>query len=136
MIDHMSLAVRDYAASKAFYVAALAPLHLSVLQEIPAAVTGDVDAAGFGAASISDTGNTGDAEFWITGDGPTTPHLHIAFRVATPEMVDGFYQAALAAGGHDNGAPGIRSIYHPNYYAAFVFDLDGHNIEAVCFLKE
>jgi catechol 2,3-dioxygenase-like lactoylglutathione lyase family enzyme len=128
MIDHMSVSVGDFAVSKAFYKAALAPLAFQLLQEIPAAVTGDVDAAGFGEA--------GDGEFWITGGGPTTPHLHLAFRVATAAMVDGFHRAALAAGGRDNGAPGIRAVYHPNYYAAFVLDPDGHNIEAVCFLKE
>lgn len=132
MIDHLNLAVGDFAAARAFYSSALAPLGFRLQQEIPAAVTGDVDAAGF-AAPDSDTG---DAEFWITGGGPTTPHLHLAFRAATPAMVDAFYQAALRAGGRDNGAPGIRAAYHPNYYAAFVFDPDGHNIEAVCFLEE
>lgn len=126
MIDHINLAVGDFGAAKAFYTAALAPLGLALLREIPAAVTGDVDAAGFGPS--------GDGEFWIVGGGPTVPHLHLAFRVESPAMVDGFYRAALLAGGRDNGAPGIRTRYGPDYYAAFVFDPDGHNIEAVCFL--
>ena len=127
MIDHIGLTVSDYAAAKAFYTAALAPINFTLLQEVPAAVTGTVDVAGFGEDR---------AEFWINGSQQTAPHLHIAFRVATREMVDGFYQAALEAGGRDNGAPGLRDIYGPGYYAAFVRDLDGHNIEAVCFLKE
>lgn len=127
MIDHIGLTVSDYPAAKAFYTAALAPINFTLMQKIPASITGDVDVAGFGDER---------PEFWINGSQQTTPHLHIAFRVATPEMVDGFYRAALQAGGRDNGAPGLRDIYGPGYYAAFVRDLDGHNIEAVCFLEE
>lgn len=126
MIDHLQLAVGDFPAARAFYAAVLAPLGLKLLREIPAAVTGDWDAAGFGPS--------GDGEFWIVGGGPTRPHLHLAFRVDTPEMVDAFFRAALQAGGRDNGAPGLRPLYQPNYYAAFVLDPEGHNIEAVCFL--
>lgn len=128
MIDHINLAVGDFPAARAFYTAALAPIGFQLLREIPASVTGDWDAAGFGPC--------GDGEFWIVGGGPTSPHLHLAFRAGTPDMVDGFYRAALQAGGRDNGAPGIRAHYQPNYYAAFVLDPEGHNIEVVCYLPE
>jgi catechol 2,3-dioxygenase-like lactoylglutathione lyase family enzyme len=72
------------------------------------------------------------AEFWISQGTPNTPRLHIAFRASNRAAVDAFYQAAIAAGGKDNGAPGPRPHYHANYYGAFVLDPDGHNIEAVC----
>lgn len=124
MIDHTGITVSDYAASKAFYTAALAPIGYALLMEIPAAVTGHTDVAGFGEAPKPD--------FWISGGGANNPPIHIAFRVATRAMVDAFYEAGLKAGGTDNGSPGIRAHYHPNYYGAFVRDLDGHNIEAVC----
>lgn len=124
MIDHTGLVVSDYARSKAFYVAALAPIHYTLLAEIPASVTGHVDVAGFGEAPQPD--------FWISSGTANKPPIHIAFRVASRASVDAFYQAALAAGGRDNGPPGIRAHYHPNYYGAFVLDPDGHNIEAVC----
>ena len=125
MIDHCSVNVRDFQKSKAFYEQALAPIGYGLILELPANVNpGGVDAAGFG--------EKGKPEFWIgTGD-PGSPPAHVAFVVDTRERVDAFYKAALAAGGTDNGAPGIRAIYHPNYYGAFVRDPDGHNIEAVC----
>lgn len=124
MIDHIGLTVSNYAAAKQFYSQALAPLGYSMLMEIPVAVTGTVDVAGFGEA--------GKPDFWINGASQTVPHLHVAFRAASRAMVDGFYAAALAAGARDNGAPGLRPHYHPDYYGAFVIDPDGHNIEAVC----
>ena len=71
-------------------------------------------------------------DFWIGGGKPNVPPIHVAFRAASRAQVDAFYRAALAAGGRDNGAPGLRPHYHPNYYGAFVLDPDGHNIEAVC----
>jgi catechol 2,3-dioxygenase-like lactoylglutathione lyase family enzyme len=118
MIDHMALAVSDFATSKAFYTKALAPLGYRVLER-----DGDQPAAGFGDLK---------ADFWIAGGGPTAPRAHIAFAAKTRAAVDAFHKAALAAGGRDNGAPGIRAHYHPHYYGAFVLDPDGHNIEAVC----
>jgi catechol 2,3-dioxygenase-like lactoylglutathione lyase family enzyme len=124
MIDHTGVVVSDYEKSRAFYEAALAPLGFTKVLEFPAAVTGHTDVAGFGEAP--------KAEFWISRGTPNNPPVHIAFRVASRAIVDAFYHAALEAGGSDNGAPGIRAHYHPNYYGAFVRDPDGHNIEAVC----
>lgn len=124
MIDHTGVVVSDFENSKSFYMQALAPIGYSLLAEIPKAVTGHADVAGFGEAPKPD--------FWISNGEPNKPAVHVAFRVAKRAVVDAFYQAALAAGGTDNGAPGLRPHYHPNYYGAFVLDPDGHNIEAVC----
>ena len=119
MLDHMGFTVRDYDRSKAFYEQALVPLGLSLIKEPMGA------AAGFG------TG--GHASFWIEAQGrPVQGRLHIAFGADSREVVDAFHAAALAAGATDNGAPGVRKIYHPNYYAAYALDPDGNNIEAVC----
>ncbi|WP_118185683.1 VOC family protein [Paraburkholderia phosphatilytica] len=124
MIDHTGVAVSDYSRSLAFYTAALGAIGIVKLMEIPASVTGHADTAGFGPP--------GKPEFWISEGTPNRPPVHIAFRVDSRAAVDAFYQAAIAAGGRDNGAPGIRAHYHPDYYGAFVLDPDGHNIEAVC----
>ena len=124
MIDHTGIVSSDYEKSRAFYEAALAPLGFTKVLEFPAAVTGHTDVAGFGEAP--------KAEFWIARGTPNVPPLHVAFRVESRAIVDAFYRAAMEAGGRDNGAPGIRAHYHPNYYGAFLLDPDGHNIEAVC----
>ncbi|MDY0747998.1 VOC family protein [Paucibacter sp. R3-3] len=124
MIDHTGLSVSDYERSKAFYIAALAPIGYQLLAEFPAAVTGSTDVAGFGEPPKPD--------FWIHRGVPNQPPIHIAFRVDSRAKVDAFHRAAMAAGGTDNGPPGLRPHYHPNYYGAFVRDPDGHNIEAVC----
>ncbi|MEQ5841876.1 glyoxalase/bleomycin resistance/extradiol dioxygenase family protein [Paraburkholderia acidicola] len=126
MIDHTGVSVSDYSKSLAFYTAALGAIGIVKIMEIPASVTGDTDVAGFGPP--------GKAEFWIGRGTPNQPPIHIAFRVDSRAAVDAFYQAAIAAGGRDNGAPGIRAYYHPDYYGAYVLDPDGHNIEAVCHL--
>jgi catechol 2,3-dioxygenase-like lactoylglutathione lyase family enzyme len=126
-IDHTSLSVSDYTAAKAFYTAALSPLGISVQMEVSKEVAG-FDAAGYG--------NAGKPFFWLAGGGKTTPHLHLAFAANNRAEVDAFYKAALAAGGKDNGAPGIREHYHKHYYGAFVLDADGNNIEAVCHKPE
>ncbi|MGQ0598195.1 VOC family protein [Aquabacterium sp.] len=128
MIDHTGILVSDFAKSKAFYLQALAPIGYTLLLELPAAVTGHTDVAGFGEAPKPD--------FWISRGTANKPPIHMAFRAASRAMVDAFYQAAMAAGGVDNGAPGLRPHYHPNYYGAFVLDPDGHNIEAVCHEAE
>jgi len=128
MIDHTGLVVSDFERSKAFYRQALAPIGYQLLLEFPAAVTGHTDVAGFGEPPKPD--------FWISRGTPNQPPLHIAFRVNTRAEVDAFHRAALAAGGTDNGAPGLRPHYHPDYYGAFVHDPDGHNIEAVCHAPE
>ncbi len=124
MIDHTGVAVSDFARSKAFYTQALAPIGYTLQLELPASVTGSADVAGFGEPPKPD--------FWISSGTPNVPPIHIAFRVGSRAMVDAFYRAALAAGGRDNGAPGLRPHYHTDYYGAFVLDPDGHNIEAVC----
>jgi predicted lactoylglutathione lyase len=127
-LDHIGLSVSDFAGAKAFYAAALSPLGISVQMEFSKEVTGNVDVAGFGAA--------GKPFFWLAGAGKTTPAVHIAFAAGSRAEVDAFYKAAIAAGGKDNGAPGIREQYHPAYYGAFVLDADGNNIEAVCHMAE
>ena len=131
MIDHLSVVVSYYAKSKAFYLQALAPTGHSRLVELPSAHAGHSGATGFCHEDGSD--------LWISqGDAAikSPPPLHIAFRVPSRAAVDAFYKAALAAGGKDNGAPGLRPQYHANYYGAFVLDPDGHNIEAVCHEAE
>jgi catechol 2,3-dioxygenase-like lactoylglutathione lyase family enzyme len=127
-LDHISLSVSDFAAAKAFYTAALKPLGITVLMEFPKAMTGDFDVAGLG--------SNGKPFFWLAGAGKTTPRAHIAFAANNRVEVDAFYRAAMAAGGKDNGKPGIRAQYHPAYYGAFVLDADGHNVEAVCHNPE
>lgn len=124
MLDHVGVSVADYKKSKAFYEKALAPLGYRFLFEVPKEHTGGIDVGGFGAPP--------KPEFWIDGSGKPSPKLHIAFRAKDRAAVDAFYRAALAAGGRDNGAPGVRPHYHEHYYGAFVLDPDGHNIEAVC----
>jgi catechol 2,3-dioxygenase-like lactoylglutathione lyase family enzyme len=124
MIDHTGVVSSDFGKSKAFYSAALAPIGYSLILELAASITGHADVAGFGEPPKPD--------FWISAGSPNRPPVHIAFRVSSREKVDAFYKAAMAAGGRDNGAPGLRPHYHPNYYGAFVLDPDGHNIEAVC----
>ena len=118
MIDHTGLIVGSFEASRRFYAAALAPLGHELLLEFHASV------AGFG--------EPGKPDFWIAQGEPNTPRIHVAFRADTRREVDAFYEAALDAGARDNGAPGLRPQYHPDYYGAFVLDPDGHNIEAVC----
>ena len=127
MIDHTGLVVSDCPKSKAFYTAALAPLGYSLLMEFPATESSP-EIAGFGEPP--------EADFWILAGTPNKPPIHVAFRVETRAKVRAFHEAALAAGGADNGAPDIREHYHANYYAAYVLDPDGHNIEAVCHAPE
>ncbi|HEY6641631.1 VOC family protein [Povalibacter sp.] len=124
MIDHTGLSVSDFARSKAFYAAALEPLGYQIIMELKPEDTGGYAGAGFGVPPKPD--------FWIGMGKPNDPPIHIAFRAATRAVVDRFYEAAMAAGGRDNGPPGLRPHYHPDYYGAFVLDPDGHNIEAVC----
>ena len=128
MIDNTGVSVSDFARSKAFYTAALAPLGYRLLMDITAEMTGGYEGAGFGEPAKPD--------FWIGKGKPNQPPVHVAFRAANRAAVKEFYEAALAAGGRDNGAPGLRPDYHPNYYGAFVLDPDGHNIEAVCHEAE
>lgn len=124
MIDHTGVIVSDFEKSKKFYSDALKPIGYTLLLEFPASVTGGLNVAGFGEPP--------KADFWIGQGTPNHPRVHVAFRVSQRSLVDLFHQAAIAAGGKDNGAPGLRPQYHANYYGAFVLDPDGHNIEAVC----
>lgn len=121
MLDHVTLPVGDVESSRRFYAAALAPLGLREIM-------GGPDFAGFGDVRPF---------FWI-GASATVPTrgTHVAFASPSRALVDAFHAAALAAGGRDNGAPGLRPQYHPTYYGAFVLDPDGHNIEAVCHAPE
>lgn len=130
MIDHTGVVVSDLAKSKSFYSAALGAIGLSLLMEFPASVTGSTDVAGYGSKDAVARGES--PEFWLSQGTPGSVRVHVAFRVESRRLVEAFYYAALAAGGRDNGAPGPRPHYHPNYYGAFVLDPDGHNIEAVC----
>jgi catechol 2,3-dioxygenase-like lactoylglutathione lyase family enzyme len=127
-IDHISLSVEDLERAKRFYAKALAPLGLELVGEVSAEQSGSIAFAGFG------IGRKGS--LWVAGSGRQTPAAHICFRTTTRAAVREFHAAALEAGGEDNGAPGIRSIYHPAYYAAFVLCPEGHNIEAVTFADE
>jgi catechol 2,3-dioxygenase-like lactoylglutathione lyase family enzyme len=124
MLDHIGLAVADWNRSKAFYEAALKPLGIGVVAEVTAAETGGDAHAGFG------EGNK--AFFWIGSGAKPRGGTHVAFTAETRAQVDAFFSAALAAGGKDNGPPGVRPHYHRNYYGAFVLDPDGNNVEAVC----
>jgi catechol 2,3-dioxygenase-like lactoylglutathione lyase family enzyme len=121
MLDHIGLKVSDYAISKRFYEAALGPLGYQVVMEFGGAVVG--------------LGVEGKPDFWLSQGDATTP-IHVAFAGADRATVDAFYKAAIAAGGRDHGAPGLRPQYHANYYGAFVYDPDGNNIEAVCHHAE
>ena len=129
MIDHVGIPVSNYALSKRFYSKVLATLGAELIMEVPADKTED----GYAACGF---GRRGQPTFWIGGAVamPGTPHF--AFVVDTRDAVDAFHQVALAEGATDNGAPGLRPLYHPDYYAAFVLDRDGYNIEAVCHKPE
>jgi catechol 2,3-dioxygenase-like lactoylglutathione lyase family enzyme len=116
MIDHIGIQVTDLDASVTFYTRALAPLGYELVMKFE-------QFAGFGVA--------GKMDFWL-GVGKPTDKIHVAFRAKGRADVRAFYDAAVGAGGVDNGPPGVRAIYHPDYYGAFVHDPDGHNVEAVC----
>jgi len=117
IFDHLVLSVSNLNKSREFYSAALLPLGIELIKE-------DDGCMGFG--------KNNKASLWICSDKIIQKPMHIAFIANTRNSVDMFHKAALAAGGKDNGNPGIREQYHPNYYGAFIIDPDGHNIEAVC----
>ncbi|WP_299909138.1 VOC family protein [uncultured Paracoccus sp.] len=124
MIDHIGYPVSDLAASRAFYEQALAPLGISVIMEVTEEMTG-------GHGAHLGLGRDGNPFFWIGSGKPAATGVHLAFAAPDRATVDAVHAAALAAGGRDNGAPGLRPDYHPNYYGAFILDPDGNNIEAV-----
>jgi catechol 2,3-dioxygenase-like lactoylglutathione lyase family enzyme len=128
MIDHLGVGASDYHVSRHFYDTALAVLGITPLFEITAVQSGGYEGMGYG--------KDGKAFFWLANDGPRGPGIHIAFSASSRAVVDAFYATALSNGGKDNGAPGLRPHYHEDYYAAFVFDPDGINVEAVCRAPE
>jgi catechol 2,3-dioxygenase-like lactoylglutathione lyase family enzyme len=122
MFDHVVFGVSDYAASKAFFLKALAPLGVAILQEGPLGV------------EMGRPESQASLCLFPTEEKPS--RLHLAFTAENRRQVDDFYRAALDAGGKDNGAPGLRPQYHAHYYAAFVIAPDGHNVELVCHKPE
>jgi catechol 2,3-dioxygenase-like lactoylglutathione lyase family enzyme len=127
MLDHIGFGVTDFNRSKEFYSRALAPLGYKLVMQVSLSEDGDDGYAGFG---------DDRPHFWIGTGKPLQSRLHVAFAAKTRADVRAFYEAAIAAGGIDNGPPGLRPHYHENYYGAFVLDPDGHNIEAVNHLPE
>jgi catechol 2,3-dioxygenase-like lactoylglutathione lyase family enzyme len=126
MIDHMGITVSNYPKSKAFYDAIFAALGGSLLKEIPLEFTGGKHVVGYGRSM---------PVFWLT-EGTADRGSHYAFTAEYRAQVHAFYDAALKSGGTDNGAPGLRTHYHADYYGAFVIDPDGNNVEAVCHKPE
>ena len=124
IIDHAGFAVSDYDRSLAFYREALGTLGIKVLSDMT-----------FGLDRVGGFGKD-RPEFWISSGRPLLGETHVAFVATSHAEVQAFYSVATSMGGRDNGAPGIRAQYHPNYYAAYVFDPDGNNIEAVCYRPE
>ena len=128
MFDHVGIAVSNFPRSRAFYLAVFAPLGFEVVMDVTKEQTGGYEGTGFGMP--------GHPQFWIGTGKIQTGSTHLAFPAKSRADVDAFYRAAIAAGGRDNGAPGLRPHYHANYYGAFVFDPDGNNVEAVCHQAE
>ena len=124
MLDHVGIPVSDFERAKAFYMQALKPLGFELIIEVSSQETGAASHAGFGAGTRP--------QYWIGTGKPIKGRVHFAFEAKTRDAVRAFYNAAIKAGGSDNGAPGLRPHYHSSYYGAFVLDPDGHNIEAVC----
>jgi catechol 2,3-dioxygenase-like lactoylglutathione lyase family enzyme len=121
VFDHIGFNVTDFAKARDFFVRALEPLGIGITMEGP------------GWAMV---GRAGEGNFWFGSFGGSPGPIHVAFAAKNREQVRQFHAAALAAGGQDNGAPGLRLQYHPNYYGAFIIGPDGHNIEAVCHAPE
>ena len=121
MFDHIGFGVTDYTLSKTFFLKALRPLGVGIVME---------NEHGIG------IGPKGKPSLWLFQTSEQSAPLHLAFTAQNRQQVRDFYRAALEAGGKDNGAPGLRPHYHPNYYAAFVIGPDGHNVEAVCHQPE
>ena len=121
VIDNVGLKVADFDLSKAFFREALATLGIELLADMT-----------FGRERVAGFGKGQHPTFWISNGKESRGDTHVAFVAASRAEVNAFYSVALSMGGRDNGAPGLRAQYHPNYYGAFVFDPDGHNIEAVC----
>lgn len=127
MIDHITFGVSDIARSISFYDQALASLGVRRLFDVPKENSDGIQATGYG---------DDRPWFWVSEENAPLGLFHVALQAKSRSDVDAFFAAAIRAGGTDNGKPGLRPRYHPNYYAAFVFDPDGHNVEAVCHLSE
>jgi catechol 2,3-dioxygenase-like lactoylglutathione lyase family enzyme len=127
LLDHIGIIVSDLARSRSFYTAALEPLGYRVMKDASGSV-------GFGVPEGSGRSLDPGGDFWISQGIPQRPLTHFAFSAESKEAVNAFFEAALQAGGTDNGRPGPRARYHAHYYAAFVIDPDGYNLEAVCHL--
>lgn len=127
MIDHTGISVADFDRAKAFYDAAFGAIGASLMMMVPAEFTGGKKVGGYGRDK---------PDFWLHENEETGPGRHYAFAARSRAEVDAFHAAAMKAGGRDNGAPGLRPHYHPDYYAAFAFDPDGNNVEAVCHKPE
>jgi len=125
MIDHLAITVSDIEKSRAFYLHVLGALRYDLCLD-------SLDSVGFGVVEGHGKSSDPGGEFWISEGTPMTPRTHIAFNAATRPDVDLFFAAGIAVGGIENGRPGLRAQYHPSYYAAFLLDPDGYNIEAVC----
>jgi catechol 2,3-dioxygenase-like lactoylglutathione lyase family enzyme len=123
MIDHLGITVSDFETSKTFYDKAMAPLGASLIMMVPPEYTGGKKIGGYGRDRPT---------FWLQEGEAVAHKQHIAFTARSRAEVDAFHAAALEAGAKDNGAPGLRAHYHPDYYTAFIFDPDGNNVEAVC----
>jgi len=124
MIAHVGIIVSDIERSKKFYTAALKPIGYQMIREYGVTPARPAASAGFG--------HPPRADLWIYQGDPGKVATHIAFQVSSRALVDAFYDAAITAGGKDNGKPGLRPQYSANYYGAFVLDPDGYNVEAVC----
>ena len=121
ILDHIGIGVTDLVRSKAFYIRALQPLRIRVMLDLESWVG---------------MGHKDHAEFWLSRVESVGAPVHVAFVARNRAEVRAFHEAAVAAGGKDNGAPGLRPQYHADYYGAFVLDPDGHNVEAVCHAPE
>ena len=127
MIDHMGISTANYAQARPFYDAVFAALGGGMRHQVPLEFTGGKHIMGFGRDA---------ANFWLNEAATASEAQHVAFSARSRAEVEAFHAAALAAGGRDNGGPGLRPQYHADYYAAFVYDPDGNNIEAVCHKPE
>jgi len=127
MIDHTGIPVSNPDKARTFYDAAMGAIGAKLLMTVPKEFTGGKWVAGYGRTK---------PDFWLTESDAIGPGRHYAFTASSRAEVDAFYAAAMRAGGRDNGAPGIRAHYHPDYYGAFVLDPDGNNVEAVCHRPE
>lgn len=125
MIDHMGITVSSIPISRLFYLKALGALGYDLIRDTPTSIS-------FGTSTDNNRQSADPGgEFWLSKGQPMTPRVHFAFRASSRKVVDRFFADGLSAGGTGNGAPGLRTQYHSNYYAAFLLDPDGYNIEAV-----